>query len=119
MIATAENMEKILDYLKEEGVLGTAIISKNGDILTSDLKSNVSDETFALMMATILGAAQTVNTDLGMGPSNIIVIYSQRGKIIIATIGKKEFVAIITERNFNSTELFHKLEDINKRFTGS
>ncbi len=119
VITIAEDMENILESLREDGVLGSAIISKNGNILSSDLQSNVREETFAIMMATILGATQTVNSDLSMGSSSFIVIYSQKGKIIVANIGEKEFVAVITERNYNTTGLFGKLENITQSFRDS
>lgn len=104
--------DKIIDSTKNAGVLGSTIISRNGDIIRAELPSGVHRETFSIMMATIQGAAQTVNNDLEMGTTNSIVIDSNRGKLIIIGTGKNEFVAMITDHTFDVSEFVERIKEL-------
>ncbi len=94
-----------IDALNEKkGVMGSAIVTRDGMVLVGDLPSSIHNETFAIMCATMFGAAHTVNSDLDIGSPDMIVVDAKRGSLVIANAGKRELLAVILEEDYAVTE---------------
>ncbi len=101
----------ILDTLMgKKGVLGSAMISRDGGVLMADLPAGIHSETFAIMCATIIGAAHTINSDLGIGSPDNIVVDAQKGKFVISKAGKKELLAVVIDENYDLSEFQDAME---------
>jgi len=73
----------VLRRLKEAGVTASAVVSRDGIILQSDMESGEEEkETFAAMAAAVLGAAETATSELKQGVPRRIIIESG-GRMLI------------------------------------
>ena len=73
MLATA-NVSGVVEDLKTRiGGKAAALVSRDWSVLFADLPTGVYTETFAIMCATILGAAATANSELNLAPPERII----------------------------------------------
>ena len=89
MMATGNVGAVIKDLKTRIAGIATALVSRDGLVLYADVPAGVYTETFAIMCATILGAAATANTELNRAPPERIVIEGNDSKTIIVGSGKK------------------------------
>ncbi|MDI6902864.1 MAG: roadblock/LC7 domain-containing protein [Methanocellales archaeon] len=93
MPTVAEMLEKELSDLKRVGnIEASAIISRDGLIMTSDVHA----ETFAAMSATMLGAAETATAELRRGVPDRLIVEFKEGKIITTGAGPKALLVVMT-----------------------
>ncbi|HEV2428813.1 MAG TPA: roadblock/LC7 domain-containing protein [Thermoplasmata archaeon] len=78
--------------------LATALVSRDGLVLYADVPAGVYTETFAIMCATILGAAATANTELNRAPPERIVVEGNDSKTIIVGCGKKALLVAVIDQ---------------------
>lgn len=108
MIAT-ESVAAVLTDLKSRiGGIATALVSRNGLVLFADLPEGAFAETFAIMSATILGAATTAYQELNRaGPQRIVVagpdstcVITESGEntLLVAVVaGSADPLSVVTE----------------------
>src|SRR3990170_1931522 len=95
---TTEILDKILKDLKNiGGIEASAVASRDGLLIYSDVSKKLHAETFAAMSATMVGAAETATTELGKGIPDRIIIESKNGKIIATGAGQKALLIVMTE----------------------
>lgn len=75
--------------------MASAIVSKDGAVVASDVPDDISGETFAIMSATILGAGVTAATELKKEPPNRIVLESENAKTIIMNASRKRILVVV------------------------
>ena len=97
MTTTKEMLEKVLHDLKSTGdVEASAVVSRDGLLMASDIPQNIHGETFAAMSATMLGAAETAIGELKKGGVNRVIVESKQAKILASGSGKKALLVIMT-----------------------
>ena len=62
MTALADMVHALREVTKAEAI---AVVNRDGGIVAAELPRNVSQETFSIMCAAILGAGMTAATELG------------------------------------------------------
>ncbi len=87
------------------GGIATALVSRDGLVLYADVPAGVYTETFAIMCATILGAAATANTELNRAPPERIVIEGNDSKTIIVGSGKKALLVSVVDQSADLTKV--------------
>jgi len=111
MLANA-NVRTVLEDLKNriDGI-ATAFVSRDGRVLSADLPEGVYADTFAVMCATMFGAAIAGNAELGRASPVRIVIESDDSKtVIVRTSGNGLLVAVIDR----SVDLPRALDQVTK-----
>ncbi len=102
-----------LDILMgHEGVLGSALITRDGGVMIADLPKGMHSETFAIMCATMVGAAHTINSDIDIGSTDSISVNAQRGKFIITKAGRKELLAVVVDEDSELSDLKDVIEEV-------
>lgn len=97
MPTTKEMLEKILSDLGRMGdVEASAIVSRDGLLMASDIPKEVHAETFAAMSATMLGAAETAISELKKGTPDRVIVESKEAKLIATGAGAKAFLVVMT-----------------------
>ena len=97
-----EQLETILSGLKKTGgVKGSAVISRDGLIVASDLSENVDADTFAAMSAAMQGAAETAASELKQGNLKQIIVEADKGKVITTSAGEKTILVILASPDIN------------------
>jgi len=111
MMATG-NVGTVIKELKNRiGGLATALVSRDGLVLFADVPAGVYTETFAIMCATILGAAATANTELNRAPPDRIVVEGSDSRTIIVGCGKKALLVAVVD---HSSDVNKVLAEIGK-----
>jgi predicted regulator of Ras-like GTPase activity (Roadblock/LC7/MglB family) len=90
-------IKEIADELKaNEAIGGVAIIRTDGVLLASNFpKYALSQEIFAMMGATLLGAAKNITLKSDMGLPSRIIIETSEGNVIISGIGNKALLVCL------------------------
>ena len=94
-------LEKILEELKSiGGITGSAVISKDGLAVASDISEKDVD-TFAAMSAAIEGAAETAVSELKQGELKQIIVDADEGKTITISTGDEAILVILAKPTIN------------------
>jgi len=92
---TRESVEPILSELKKTGkVDATAVVSRDGILIGAEIPPEVHGETFAIMSATMLGAAITANSELNKNMPSKVVVESDDGITIVAGAGINSILVV-------------------------
>jgi predicted regulator of Ras-like GTPase activity (Roadblock/LC7/MglB family) len=101
-----------IDQLKASvEAVAVAIVSDDGRMLHSALPSGVSDETFAVMSATIVGAAATVSSDLKQTPPDHIVIRGTDFTMIVARFDSQALLVTVVGAAADPDYLLHRIDE--------
>jgi hypothetical protein len=99
MMATGNVGTVIKDLKQRIGGIAAALVSRDGLVLYADVPAGVYTETFAIMCATILGAAATANTELNRAPPERIVIEGNDSRTVIVGSGKKALLVAVVDQS--------------------
>ena len=95
-------VEKGLRDLREGNpAVHWAMMARDGVVLNHDLPEGVHQETFAIMCATMLGAAHTLNSEFPEGDVERIVLEAGRYRVVIIGIDQDFLIAIVVPRNMD------------------
>ncbi|UZE92339.1 MAG: roadblock/LC7 domain-containing protein [Methanosarcinales archaeon] len=90
-------LEKVLTDLRRTGdIEASAIVSRDGLLMASDIAEGIHAETFAAMSATMLGAAETAISELNKGIPDRVIVESKKGKVITTGAGPKALLVVMT-----------------------
>ncbi|UCE37506.1 MAG: roadblock/LC7 domain-containing protein [Thermoplasmata archaeon] len=114
MVTTREQMKDIVDDLKEKkAVDAAAIIRKDGALLASNFdKYTMPQEIFAMMGATILGAAKNITLKSDMGLPSRIIIETNDGDVIITGADTKAMVMCLVNEGMDQVLLSETLDAV-------
>jgi uncharacterized protein len=92
---TRDMVEPILQEIKKlEGVDATAVVSRDGILVGAEIPPEVHGETFAIMSATMLGAAITANSELNKNMPSKVIVESDDGFTIVAGAGINSILVV-------------------------
>jgi predicted regulator of Ras-like GTPase activity (Roadblock/LC7/MglB family) len=91
--------------------VAVAIVSDDGRMLQSALPTGVSGETFAVMSATIVGAAATVSSDLKQTPPDHIVIRGNDFTTILARLDSSSLLVTVVGAMADPDQLLHRIDE--------
>ncbi len=92
-MTTLEEMVRALrDVTKAEAV---AVVNRDGAVVAASLPSSVSQETFSIMCAAILGAGMTAATEFHHAAPHRVVLESKDSTILIQEVGRRAMVVLV------------------------
>jgi predicted regulator of Ras-like GTPase activity (Roadblock/LC7/MglB family) len=91
--------------------VAVAIVSDDGRMLQGALPSGVSDESFAVMSATIVGAAATVSSDLKQTPPDHIIIRGNDFTMIVARFDAGSLLVTVVGTAADPDQLTHRIDE--------
>jgi len=98
------------------GAIASAIISRDGLVIASDMPEGVSGDTFAIMSATLLGAASTANSELRIGMPTAVTVDSEDARIMIVGAGRKALLVCVLPRKADQPMAMKKLQELADTF---
>ena len=104
--------EVVKDLKTRIGAVASALVSKDGMVLYADLPDGVQTETFAMMCATILGAAATANIELNRAPLAHIIVDGPDSKTLIVGSGKKAFLVAVVDHNADTKNVLMEMSKV-------
>lgn len=108
----SEHLKSMLRELRGDGVTSSAVISRDGLVIAADLDSATYVETFAIMCATLMGAAVTANMELKKAPPERVTVESSDGKMLILSAGRKAVVVSVISNGVDETHVTKQMERI-------
>ena len=89
-------VEKGLRDLREGNAsIYWAYMTRDGTVLAHDLPEGVHHDTFAIMCATILGAAHTMNSEFPEGDIERIVVEAGRYRVLVNGFDQDTLIALV------------------------
>src|SRR5437899_12761003 len=92
MTALVEMVRALRDVTKAEAI---AVVNRDGGIVAADLPRNVSQETFSIMCAAILGAGMTAATELGHAAPHRVLLQSDDATLVIQEVGRRAMLVLV------------------------
>ncbi len=107
---TRERVTPILSELKKDhDVEATAVVSRDGILVAAEIPKEVHGETFAIMSATMLGAAITANSELNKNMPGRIIVESDDGRTIVSGAGMNSLLVVSAKGKADG--LLKRIED--------
>jgi len=94
------------------GSVASAVISRDGLVIAADMPEGVSMETFAIMCATLLGAASTANSELRVGTPHHVIVESDEAKMVVVGAGRKALIVAIIGKKADASLTIKKLDEM-------
>ena len=92
MTVLDDMVHALMDVTKAEAV---AVVSRDGGIVAAKLPPSISQETFSIMCAAILGAGMTAATELGHAAPHRVILESDDVTVFIQEIGRRAMVVLV------------------------
>jgi len=90
-------IEEVLSDLKRVGgVNASAVVTRDGLLIASDVMIGMDAETFAAMTATMTGAAETAMNEVKAGSPDRVIVEGESAKIISVGAGPKALLVVLT-----------------------
>ena len=113
MPTISEALEKVLDdLLATRDIEASALVSRDGLLMASNVTGSLRPETFAALGASISDAAENALAKLDRGTVNRIIVETGDGNIITESVGTKALLVTLTKRD--PSELRPILSEIEK-----
>ena len=97
-----ERFNETLNKLNRTGdIEGSAIVTRDGLLISSLLPPDTDAETFAAMSATMIGAAETAVSELKKGTTNRVIVEGNDCKLIAAGVGNNAILVCMVAAQAN------------------
>jgi len=110
MFADAEAGAILRQWKDRCGALGSSLVSRDGLVLFSNLPLAGFADTFAIMCATILGAATTATSELGRGPPHRVTIEEDGGTTIVVPVDPHALLVTVLGRDADLAKVGREVE---------
>ncbi len=84
-----------LQFINEIGVIGAALVRRDGTLEEANLPENIDKETFSIMCATIYGGATTVYSELNYKEPLNIIVYGKELNLVLFPNSSRDFWVIM------------------------
>jgi predicted regulator of Ras-like GTPase activity (Roadblock/LC7/MglB family) len=96
MASLFESLDRILNDLKRAGdIRALAVVSREGLPVTSLMPPDIHAETFAIMSATMLGAAETAALEMKQAIPDRLIVETDESKLLIMGAGDKMMLVVL------------------------
>jgi len=120
MAEVKEKLEEILSELRKTGdIEASAIVRRDGLMITSDLPPKVESRTVAAMTAALVGTAETCSTELKRGIFNEVVVESEKGRIVAIGAGPLALLVCLMRPEGNLGYVLISMERATKKIEES
>jgi len=120
MAEVKEKLEEILAELRKTGdIEASAIVRRDGLMITSDLPPKVESRTVAAMTAALVGTAETCSTELKRGIFNEVVVESEKGRIVAIGAGPLALLVCLMRSEGNLGYVLISMERATKKIEES
>jgi len=111
-VTLVEMVRALRDATKAEAA---AVINRDGAVVAADLPPSVSQETFSIMCAAILGAGMTAMTELRHRAPRRVLVESEDAMLLIQEVGRRHMVVLSLPPGTS----LDKLDGVVRRFSES
>ncbi len=107
-----ESLNKELEKLETfGGILGTAIVNRNGLLISSRLPRDIDERKFGAMAATMFGAIETAGATLGSNQVNNLTVEFNDCQLFIVGVNEQAILVSLINLNINLGLMFIEIEE--------
>jgi len=107
----ASNAAAILNDLKARtSGLAVALVSRDGSVLRAEMPPGTYVETFAIMCATLFGAAATASRELDRASPVRVVIEGSDATTLVATCGPSNLLVVVVAAGTDPSSAAREVE---------
>lgn len=107
-----QRLERVLaEVSAHEGVLGAAIVSRDGLCVKAAGRLNLDRETFSAMSATVMGAAEIALGDVEGGRARSVVATTDHAKMVVVGATRELLLIAYARADAQDAGLVRRLED--------
>ncbi len=112
MLLRSSALEKILKGLKDDSkIVASAVVTRDGLLIASDIPDGVHEETFAIMSATMLGAGVTANSELKRSVPDRIIVEGADGRLVITGAGPNMLLVVVIANGVDMATLIPAIDN--------
>lgn len=100
------------------GVESSAVITRDGLLVASDVSTDVNAETFAAMSASMVGSAETAITEAKAGTTTRVIMETDNSKMIALGASAKALLVVLTKRDVPLGLILLKAGDAAREISG-
>jgi predicted regulator of Ras-like GTPase activity (Roadblock/LC7/MglB family) len=117
-MSTKNLIDEILRGLKTVGgVMSSAVVTRDGLLVSADTSPDVDAETFAAMSASMMGSAETAVTEVKGGTAGRVIVESEHSKLIALGAGPKVLLVVLATREAPLGLILLKLGDAARKIS--
>ncbi|MCW4009695.1 MAG: roadblock/LC7 domain-containing protein [Candidatus Bathyarchaeota archaeon] len=117
-MSTKSLIDEILRGLKSVGgVVASAVVTRDGLLVSSDTSPDVDAETFAAMSASMMGAAETAIIEVKGGNAGRVIVESNNSKMIALGAGPKVLLVVLASKEIQLGLILLKLNDAARKIS--
>jgi predicted regulator of Ras-like GTPase activity (Roadblock/LC7/MglB family) len=117
MASTKNQLKNIVNELQSSNTVNAAaVIRRDGILMASNFPPQLREkDVFAMMSATILGAAKNISTKHAMGQPSKVIIETHEGNIIISGAGSKALLVCLKKDDMDGKDFWETLQGAEER----
>jgi len=116
MVEIKEELQRVLEDLRKAGdIEASAIVRRDGLMITSDLSPRVESRTVAAMTAALVGTAETCSDELKRGIFSEVIVDSEKGKVVAIGAGKLAILVSLMRAEGNLGLVLLSMERASKK----
>ena len=119
MMATANAHAAIQDLKSRISGIAVALVSRDGQVLSAEVPAGTYAETFAIMCATVLGAAVAANRELNRAAPDRAVIRAGDATTLIVGAGRAAMLVAMVEPDADTDLVLREVTRFAELFQGS
>ena len=109
-----DNIKQKLDEISNDlskcsEISASAIVDKNGIVVSSCMNCGGNAEIFGVISAVMFGAADIASNESGIGPARRIIIYSKHTTLITENTNSQMLLSILSENKNNIDDEHSKI----------
>lgn len=103
-----EEVRKILKLLNSssEAIEASAVMSRDGNSLTSVLDASVNPDRLSAMCASMLSLADRAASELARGELDKLLVAATEGYLLLIQVGKSAVLTLVSKPNVNLGKVF-------------
>ena len=115
MIGVHQRIGHLLDEVaQEKGVLGVALISRDGLAVKATGRQEMGRETFSAMTATLMGAAEIALSDLAGEKAKTVIATTDRLTLVIVGVSRDLLLVASAQADVPIPKVVSRLEEAAK-----
>ena len=114
MVTRSEKINGILNGIRTSTpeVIGAAVVSTEGFIISSVLPSEVDEELVAGMAAALLGVGERISVDLTQADMEQTYVRSPKGYVIVSSVSEDTTLVLLVSREAKLELIFLELKRV-------
>jgi len=110
VVAMANPGAMLKDLKARVSGAAVALVSRDGSVLHAEMPPGTYVETFAIMCATLVGAAATASLELDRAPPTRIVVEGSDSTTVLVTSGPKSLLVAVASQDSDPPHVVREVE---------